>query len=375
MTCSTDTAIAVSTPDTAISVGTTISRGIAACYRTARAITASAIPTIDRSLSFDYDQREPVVDIFTLLYRLDSRDLNRVFIEGLLKPDGAGWIPHTGMCLNPITSAIKNKDDQLLKILVDYCIQCAKTYHPAYLTPVEQCLALLSRDYPEILANIFRSTSYIPAHNRDYVASHAIRASTKFQDILDGNKYPVFVLRSQLPTTTPSSFFFTITNGNLRQMSESQFPPKQNIPSTHKKRNHKIYISPFQFQPIEPLVEDSQTTDHNHPPEEHHTASEFKDIAEIQNATTSRPPEEHHKVSVFRRTATTIQNAKTVFKPIAAKIQNATNIQNTKANRLLKRHHQESLFDHIKGKDYYDNPAIVAIIRFKWYKFVIKYWL
>ncbi|KAF9922870.1 hypothetical protein BGZ65_009305, partial [Modicella reniformis] len=209
-----------------------------------------------RSLSFDLDswnQREQVINIFTLLRRHELRDLNLVFIEGLLKPDGAGWVPHSDMSLNPIASAIENKDDQLLKMLIDYCIQYAKIYHPAYLVPAEQCFAKLLDHYPDIVTDLFRSTSYIPAHNHDYVASDGISTSNKFQDIIDGNKYSVFILRSQLPATTPSTHFFLSTNGDLHHGSESRFPSMKNEQPTHKERNYKIYVSPFQFRPIEPL--------------------------------------------------------------------------------------------------------------------------
>ncbi|KAF9967637.1 hypothetical protein BGZ65_012980, partial [Modicella reniformis] len=157
------------------------------------------------------------------------------------------------MSLNPIASAIKNKDERLLKILIDYCIQCAKAYDPAYLAPVEQCLAELLDRYPDIVTDLFRSTSYIPAHNHDYVVSHAISSSNKFQDIFDIGYDPTFTLRSQLPVATPSTSFFSNANGDLHQGLESRFPPKQNEQQTHKKRNYKIYVSPFQFKPIEPL--------------------------------------------------------------------------------------------------------------------------
>ncbi|KAF9999627.1 hypothetical protein BGZ65_005054, partial [Modicella reniformis] len=240
------------------------------------------------------------------------------------------------MSLNPIASVIETKEDQLLlKILIDYCIRCAKLYHPAYLAPVEQCLAKLQDRHPDIVTDLFRLTSYILAHKHEYVASHAISASNRFQDIIDGNKYPVFILRSQLPTTTPSSFFFWNTNGDLHQGSESRFPSKQNEQPTNKKRNYKIYISPFQFKPIN--LWDPQTTDANH------------------------PPEGFHKISVFKRIAAKIQNVKPKYPP--------------KRKHRAKRHHQESVFDHIAGNDYYDKPAIVAVIRFKWYTFVFKYWL
>ncbi|KAF9967061.1 hypothetical protein BGZ65_000152, partial [Modicella reniformis] len=93
------------------------------------------------------------------------------------------------------------------------------------------------------------------------------------------------------------------TNGDLYQSSD--FPQKPEPQPAHKKLNCKIYVSPFQFRPIEPWVKDDSQNKHTNSP---------------------------------------------------------------------KKPRKESVFAHIAGKDHFDNPAIVAIIRFKWYKFVIKYW-
>ncbi|KAF9994523.1 hypothetical protein BGZ65_009837, partial [Modicella reniformis] len=160
------------------------------------------------------------------------------------------------MSLNPIMRAIEHTDEQMLKVLIDYCIKCAKTHHPAYLTPVEQCLAQLLKNYPEIAANVFSSISYIPARNHEYVASHAI---CKPQDSLGGYKRAVFILRSQLPTIIPSSFFKN-TTGDLQLGSEPRFPIKRNVQPPYNQRSGNLYVSPFQFSPIEPLIEDSEKT-------------------------------------------------------------------------------------------------------------------
>ncbi|KAF9969628.1 hypothetical protein BGZ65_011754, partial [Modicella reniformis] len=222
-------------------------------------------------------------------------------------------------------------DEQLLKILIEYCIKCAKKHHPAYLLPVEQCLAQLSKDYPGIVAKVFISTSYIPAHNHKYVASHAICTSNKIHGFFGDNKNPVFILRSQLPTTTsttPPSYFFWKTNRDLRNGLESRFPKPEAQPP-HKKPKCKIFVSPFQFRPIDPLAIESQTTDTKNLP----------------------------------------KGLRKIFIDIAA------NIRKAKTKLIQKEPRKESVFVHIAKKDHFDNPAIVAIIRFKWYTFVIKYWL
>ncbi|KAG0003809.1 hypothetical protein BGZ65_001334, partial [Modicella reniformis] len=217
-------------------------------------------------------------------------------------------------------------DEGLLNDLIHYCIQCAKKHHPAYLVPVEQCLAHLTKDYPEIVARVFIWTSFIPAHNHEYVASHAIRTSNKIQDFFDANKNPVFILRSQLPITTStttstttwtilSSYFFRKTNRDLRHGLESRFPVLEaQLP--HKTPNYNIYVSPFQFRPIEYLSK----TDPNNPP----------------------------------------KGLRKVFNYIAAKIPKG------KTKRIQNGPRKVSVFTYITKRGLFDNPAIAVILRFKW---------
>ncbi|KAF9970327.1 hypothetical protein BGZ65_011216, partial [Modicella reniformis] len=252
----------------------------------------------------DSNQRGSVVTVLALLLaRQDLNDVNHVFVEGLLSSDNCRWVPHTGvasrtdmpppinkapntnkalhsnmashtnmvtytdMALNPIARAINMKDVKLLKILIDYCLKCAKTYHPAYLAPVEQCLAELLKHYPDIVANVFRATSYIPAHNHAYLASNAVRSSGKFWNLthkairvipfgkifnriiprpfgLGDNNNAVFTLRSELPVVTPSKTSFIKRDVNL------WFPKMPDEPHPHKNRSYTIYVSPLQFRPI-----------------------------------------------------------------------------------------------------------------------------
>ncbi|KAF9952568.1 hypothetical protein BGZ65_005191, partial [Modicella reniformis] len=167
------------------------------------------------------------------------------------------------MALNPIARAVDMKDEMLLKFLIDYCLKCAKTYHPAYMAPVERCLAQLLKSYPDIVAYVFRAISYIPANNHVYRASHAVRASGNFWDLahtvipfgdnfnsvipmpfgLGDNNNAVFTLRSQLPVASPSK------TSIMKRDANSRFPRMQNEPP-HEDRSYKIYVSPFQLQPV-----------------------------------------------------------------------------------------------------------------------------
>jgi hypothetical protein len=199
------------------------------------------------------DLRQPrrAVTILTLL--LDQDDLanaNLVFLEGLFTAADHEWIPHASMRLNPIKRMIDIRNEQLLKILIDHCMKYAKTRHPGYMEPVEQCMSDLLQRHPDIVADIFIKASYIPAHNQAYVASHAvdlniisttlssIRSMTGIPRRVNHNSNKVFTLRSQLPIAGKSG-------------RETCFSSKREQMSMLKSRSSKIYVSPFQFKPIQ----------------------------------------------------------------------------------------------------------------------------
>ncbi|KAF9352088.1 hypothetical protein BGX34_000179 [Mortierella sp. NVP85] len=218
--------------------------------------------------------------IFTVLtLLLDQKDLkgtNRVFIEGLFATADHEWIPHPSMALNPIKRVIDIKDERLLKVLIDYCIKNAKEHHPGYLTPVIQCLSKLSSEgYSDVMCDLFRRTSHIPARNPEYVASHAIIVNLRFLDVVNSifqyltfatrgwfikpstihnHEAPVFSVRSQLPLYSRSRVSTFVRTDILfgRQLMLS-FPKRESAERTQptaENRMRNIYVSPFQFKPI-----------------------------------------------------------------------------------------------------------------------------
>ncbi|KAK3824658.1 MAG: hypothetical protein J3Q66DRAFT_325676 [Benniella sp.] len=214
------------------------------------------------------------ISVFTLL--LDQGDLkgaNHTFFEGLLKKADHEWIPHASMALNPIKRVMDISNERLLKALIDYCIRNAQQYHPVFLTPVIQCLSAITEWYPEILCDLFLRASYIPAHNPEYVASHAIIANLRSSDFftfftrlfgifkggstgfskpsnINQYKAPVFSVRSHLPfyshTGVRSYFGWRATHFPQKEIKEI----KERDAPTVVKRSRKIYVSPFQFKPI-----------------------------------------------------------------------------------------------------------------------------
>ncbi|KAK3824533.1 MAG: hypothetical protein J3Q66DRAFT_383963 [Benniella sp.] len=230
-------------------------------------------------------------DIFTVLTLLldqeDLKDANHLFIEGLFDTEGHEWTPHPSIALNPIGRLIDIRNEQLLNVLIDYCIKNAKQHHPGYLTPVMQYLGKISIMYPDIMGDLFRRASYIPAHNSRYVASHAIVANLRFSDWVhflvrfytfgifnrrlfgftkssDINPYnnPVFSLQSQLPFYSHVGvgmvldFVFDLVYFVLDLVHSGRktlFPKNKNTEQTQtaaENRWGKIYVSPFQFKPM-----------------------------------------------------------------------------------------------------------------------------
>ncbi|KAK3824678.1 MAG: hypothetical protein J3Q66DRAFT_325784, partial [Benniella sp.] len=161
------------------------------------------------------DCKQPLraVTILTLLLdQVDLANANLVFVDGLFNTPGHEWIPHASMALNPIKRVIDIRNEHLLRLMIEYCMRCAKNVNLAYLEPVEQCLSDLLDRYPDIVASIFIKSSYIPAHNQGYIATHATdsnSASMTFGKVFNGssqdsgdnddNNKTFFTLPSQLP--------------------------------------------------------------------------------------------------------------------------------------------------------------------------------
>ncbi|KAF9357795.1 hypothetical protein BGX26_003056 [Mortierella sp. AD094] len=122
------------------------------------------------------------VTLLTLL--LDREHLhkaNYAFVLGLLGAEGGFWIPSDDGQLNPIKRAIDLRERPLVELMIKYGVKYAKLRHPAYLIPVMQCLEELSIQYSDLVAYMFKMSSYIPAHNHGYLKSHMIVAGSQYE--------------------------------------------------------------------------------------------------------------------------------------------------------------------------------------------------
>ncbi|KAF9174976.1 hypothetical protein BGX20_008912 [Mortierella sp. AD010] len=267
-----------------------------------------------------------VVTILTLL--LDHPYLqraNHIFVEGLLNTANGDWIPRDNKILNPIKRAIEARNGQLVMAFIDYCIKNAKKYHPSYLMPAVQCLNELSDRYPTILADMFRRASYVPAHNHVYVSSHAIIANPqmgswlafklKFWNMFLGKKWE----KSNIVNDYQKPVF------SLR----SQLPFRAS--------------SRFNILSIETSARESRIE--RFPPKMDMVMEKEKEMKS----------EYSHKIYVAPFPKLSMYGPyRPWFKDLAK---------------------AKSAFVDIAGQDYFDSPAMIATLAFKWHKFGFKFWL
>ncbi|KAF9208762.1 hypothetical protein BGZ49_007618 [Haplosporangium sp. Z 27] len=247
-----------------------------AFYSSAIVVSHQSSPPIqtDSKDITNSETRSQLVTIFTLL--LDEPQLksaNHTFVEGLLSTEDGEWVPRDDEDLNPIRRAICSRDVHLVETFIDYCIRNAKKYHPAYMTPAIQCLSDLLDRYPNILDDMFKKASYVPAHNHAYVSSHAIVANRRYGDYINFlanyfsfklwrgklfnkshniNDYyqPVFSLRNQLPIRAVGSYNIVSIETAVIERRSEVFPENNEAADEEQNRiqskySHRVYVCPF----------------------------------------------------------------------------------------------------------------------------------
>ncbi|KAF9185997.1 hypothetical protein BGZ51_002297 [Haplosporangium sp. Z 767] len=276
--------------------------------------------------------RPSVVTVMTLL--LDHSYLqndNHVFIEGILNTDNGDWIPRDNKTLNPIKRAIESKNGLLVEAFIEYCIKNAKKYHPAYLMPAVQCLNELSDRYPAMLANMFRKASYVPVHNSGYVASHAIIANPQYGEWL---KSKLMFRR----IFTGKSFE---KSNNINDYLRPVFSLRSQLP---------FRASSFlNILSIETSVRENR---------------DGKFPAKVDGVEEEKKPQSRysHKIYVSPFPKLSMYGA---YRPWYKEVKSLKSMFSS----------PRSAFTDIAGQDFFDSPAMVAMLEFKWNKFGFFYWL
>ncbi|KAF8983579.1 WD repeat-containing protein 38 [Entomortierella lignicola] len=265
---------------------------------------------------FNYEYRWVTLLTLLLEHRKELHKANHVFVKGLLEADGGFWVPNDNVDLNPLKIAIEIKNRPLIEAFIFYGVRYAKERHPAYLLPAVQCLKELAKQYSDIVVYLYRRSSYVPAHNHGYLFSHMMIADSWYK-----------ALYKSLTT------FFS---GNGRYM---------------KSRNLDDYEKPvFSLRSQLPMlgnfnIRDTQTFMIKK------RIMQFPDDIDEETRSMSKFT---HRVYVC---------------PYPKFSKYGPNKQWCKGLRS-----GHSPFTEIAGKDFFDNPAMEATLRFKWNKYASFYW-
>ncbi|KAK3823109.1 MAG: hypothetical protein J3Q66DRAFT_424688 [Benniella sp.] len=146
-------------------------------------------------------------------------------LDAVLRSTDGQWIPRcssislgkprTRVPANPIMLLVKDAKNVPLGLpmaerLIDYCIRQAKSQcDPAFVLPVLLCLRKVVLHHSDIAIDITRRMAFIPVKNQGFVINRAIVARPMWMSVLDTMKRkrtaiyedpkPIFQLRSQLP--------------------------------------------------------------------------------------------------------------------------------------------------------------------------------
>ncbi|KAF9410223.1 hypothetical protein BGZ94_001720, partial [Podila epigama] len=277
-----------------------------------------------------YSKKGGVVTLLTLLLdHVFLLDQNHEFVQGLLNTSNGDWIPREDESLNPIRRAIEARNGPLVEAFIEYCIKNAKKYHPAYLMPAVQCLNDLSDRYPTILSDMFRRASYVPAHNHSYVASHAIIANHEYAN----------QVKSYLS-------FWKYISGS------SPYKKSNNINDFAKPVLHLRSQLPFR-------------------------SSKFFHVLNIE---TSRREERQEVFPIRPQMSEEEERRKSKTDLFSHKIY-VSPFPKLSMYGPYKGWHgilgdrSRSAFNEIAGQDYFDSPAMIATLEFKWHKFGFARWL
>ncbi|KAK3823111.1 MAG: hypothetical protein J3Q66DRAFT_330888 [Benniella sp.] len=258
-------------------------------------------------------------------------------LDAVLRSTDGQWIPRcssislgkprTRVPANPIMLLVKDAKNVPLGLpmaeqLIGYCIRQAKSQcDPAFVLPVLLCLRKLVLHHSDIAIDITRRMAFIPVKNQGFVINRAIVARPMWMSVLDTMKRkrtaiyedpkPIFQLRSQLPRINSQDI--------SRHIEVSQ---GMDVDPMNESFKGQVYVAPYS-------ILWQYAGDH---------------VSIRSNTNLSANPSYAEMIPAAVRRALSLYGGRTV-----------------RAN--------------FSDLDYFDNPAVEALIQHKWNSVVWKTWM
>ncbi|KAF9153973.1 hypothetical protein DFQ26_000382, partial [Actinomortierella ambigua] len=243
-------------------------------------------------------------------------------ITDLLEKDDCAWIPRKYESINPILAAIERKNSTVVEAFIDFCVRMTTGNHPAYMLPVVQSFQSLSMLYPDILKNLLKNSSYIPAQSMDFNKAHVTISGFNWRQLV-GRPKPSMLEQYAFPVF---SHHLVVLPASTDLSTRIQAYPKPN-------GSPQTTLAPTPTRAKTDVAKGSVT------------------MASTDEQNVDVPYDNRIYVAPFPRLS-----------------MYGTDV-NTGQNR------GQSQFSHMAGKDFFDNPAMMAVLRFKWWMYGFWYWL
>ncbi|KAK3815318.1 MAG: hypothetical protein J3Q66DRAFT_441454 [Benniella sp.] len=286
----------------------------------------------------NHDPPDGTIDdsVMTKIARSAKWDCCSVILNPILRSTDGKWIPRCSLIgtgssttrdpVNPIMLLVKDAKKVPLGLsmaeqMMDYCIRLAKSQCDAeYIRPVVSCLRMLADHHPETAIDITRRAAFIPVKNQDFLVNRSILARPIWRPIWDkimrrsGAIYeypdPVFQLKSQLPKIRANDI-----STHIEVSQELVVDPM------NRTFKGQVYVAPYSLL-------------------WHYTNEE-----------------------VMRRSSVDESTKPAHTKAIATLIWTTLNIRRGRA-----------VLANFSDLDFFDNPAVEALIQYKWDSIAWKTW-
>ncbi|KAF9162086.1 hypothetical protein DFQ26_003884 [Actinomortierella ambigua] len=233
-------------------------------------------------------------------------------IADLLDKDDCSWIPRKYESINPILVAIRCKNSAAVEAFVDFCVSKTTDGHLAYMLPVVQSFQSLSVLYPDILRNLLRNSSYIPAQNMDFSKSHVTISGFNWRRLV-GRNNPNSLEEYAFPVFSHHLIVLPAFSGHRTRL-EAYFKPSGRALTTLATASTRSR---------------SKVT------------KESTDVATTGDQSVEVPYYDRIYVAPFPR------------------------LSMYGADFSMGQNRGQSQFSQMAGKDFFDNPAMMAVLRFK----------